>query len=78
MTRVRMEDARACGFCADGIRTYCTLVDVPLRDFVKNGVDADHLRSFNDANLERIIEEAQKRENQTWEAAERVEVQKPK
>lgn len=58
---VTIQDARAIGYCRRGSHTFGQLYGLDWMDFLKNGVPASKLRSLNDALVDKVIAQAEKR-----------------
>lgn len=59
--RVYIQDCRACGYCAPGVRDFFQRCGLDFRDFVLNGIDAEALAELGDAMSRQAILKAEKR-----------------
>ena len=63
MTILTSQDCRTVGLCVvPGQRDFCRAHGIDFRSFIKNGIDTAELVHIQDANLERAIAEAERRE----------------
>jgi len=53
---IRLVDCREVFFCSRGIRLFCAKYGIDYSDFIKNGIDADKLLSYNDSMANQVVE----------------------
>lgn len=54
-------DIRASGQCMKGAREWCSHNNISWSDFLKNGIDASILESFDDALLNAVVAKTKER-----------------
>jgi len=59
---ITMTDCRAAGHCVRGIRDWFLARDLDFRDFLRNGISADIMLSFGDAQANNIVSRARERD----------------
>jgi hypothetical protein len=59
--KVTIDDIRNAGFCVDGLREWAEFHGMDIRRVVKGDYTVEELRPYNDANINRAIEEAERR-----------------
>lgn len=59
-TRVRLRHLKPAGYCARGARYKLSILGLDWRGFVKDGIPVSELQRFDDAQVKRMIEVAQK------------------
>lgn len=52
---ITMSDVRDAGFCAPGLRKFCSDNGVDLRRLVREGIPVSEVEHIEDANLQRVI-----------------------
>ena len=53
---IYLMDCRECFFCSRGIRLFFNKYKLDYTGFIKNGIDADKLLSFNDSMANQVVE----------------------
>ena len=62
MTTIRIEDARKIGYCIKAQKQWFEKHDLDFRDYVKNGIEWSKIEHIDDAILEKVYVESQRRE----------------
>jgi len=56
--KIKLEHARALGYCTRGVRVFGKKHKLDLTDFLKNGIDEEILAKLNDDMSNKMIEVA--------------------
>ena len=61
VVKVTVDDIRRAGFCVDGLREWVEHHGLDIRRVVEGDYTVDEIKHIEDANIQRAIEEAQRR-----------------
>ena len=56
---IRIEDARALGYCSKGMRLFCKKYNINYLAFAQNGIEDSVLLETNDAMAIKVVEKAE-------------------
>lgn len=59
--KLTVGDCREGGYCVRGIRECCKAFDVDFKTFLREGLDLETARTFDDANVKRCVAIADRR-----------------
>lgn len=61
--KITIHDLRKAGFCVSGIRSHYDNMglDLPFREFVRNGLDLEIARGLDDAHVKKGVQVAEAR-----------------
>lgn len=63
--RVTMDDVRAAGYCASGVRTWFADKGLDLRAFVRDGISEDDFLALKDAHADAVVRLKRQKEGRT-------------
>ena len=59
--RLTIADCRKIGFCVDGVRARCRVLDLDFRTFVREGFPISEMEKIDDFQIQRAVEVARAR-----------------